>query len=65
MNRRSWVLERKISTGFTGVLVNSIRHGVMDWGRRLVKKYDLLRCENNVVRVLEVRQGEVLVIDLY
>lgn len=37
----------------------------MDLGRRLVKKYDLLRCENNVVRVLEVRQGEVLVIDLY
>lgn len=31
----------------------------------MVKKYDLLRCENNVVRVLEVRQGEVLVIDLY
>ena len=41
-----------------------LRHGVTDWGGwSLMKKYDLLRSGDNIIRVLEVRGDRILVID--
>lgn len=39
------------------------RQGVTDWGWSLMKKYELLRSGESIVRVLEIRQNKVLVID--
>ena len=40
-----------------------LRHGVTDWGWLLMKKYDLLRNDNSIVRVLEIQGDRVLVIN--